>query len=49
MTVLVVDALNFWIQHSAVYPRPTSVAMDLTSAPASQADFLSMQNADRWS
>ena len=37
MTALVVDALNFWIQRSVVYPLLTPVALDLISAPASQA------------
>ena len=31
------DALNFWIQRSVVYPLLTPVALDLLSAPASQA------------
>jgi hypothetical protein len=37
MAALVVDALNFWIQRSVVYPLLTPVALDLISAPASQA------------
>ena len=37
MAALVVDALNFWIQRSVVYPRPTPVILDLISAPASRA------------
>ena len=37
MAALVVDALNFWIQSSVVYPLLTPVALDLISAPASQA------------
>ena len=36
MAALVVNALNFWIQRS-VYPLLTPVALDLISAPASQA------------
>ena len=50
MAALVVDALNFWIQRSVVYPLLTSVALDLISAPASQAyveRIFSMRNADR--
>ena len=37
MAALVVDALNFWIQRSVVYPLLTPVALDLISAPTSQA------------
>ena len=33
----VMDALNFWIQRSVVYPLLAPVALDLISAPASQA------------
>ena len=31
------NALNFWIQRNVVYPLLTPVALDLISAPASQA------------
>ena len=33
----VMDALKFWIQRSVVYPLLAPVALDLISAPASQA------------
>jgi len=37
MAALVVNALNFWIQRSVVYPLLTPVALDLISALASHA------------
>ena len=37
MAALVVDTLNSWIQRSVVYPLLTPIALDLISAPDSQA------------